>query len=156
MYKKILVPLDGSDLAEVVLPHLEAVAGGCKISEVVLVRVVEPVHIPRVGGMPMVLRDQDLRLMEEQRAEKARAYLDQKNQELNLPGADIRMEVLHGPVAETLSDFASGNEVDLIIIATHGRSGATRWVWGSVADRMLRSSCVPIMMVRGAECAPGI
>jgi nucleotide-binding universal stress UspA family protein len=46
--------------------------------------------------------------------------------------------------------------VDLIIIATHGRSGVSRWVWGSVADRILRSSCVPVLMVRAPGCVPGI
>jgi len=46
--------------------------------------------------------------------------------------------------------------VDLIVIATHGRSGVSRWVWGSVADRILRSACVPVLMVRAPGCFPGI
>ena len=48
------------------------------------------------------------------------------------------------------------NEVDLIAISTHGRSGISRWVWGSVADRVLRSACVPVLMVRAPGCVPGV
>jgi nucleotide-binding universal stress UspA family protein len=61
-----------------------------------------------------------------------------------------------GKVAESIADYATKNGVDLIIIATHGRSGVSRWVWGSVADRVLRSACVPVLMVRAPGCVPGI
>ena len=65
-------------------------------------------------------------------------------------------EVLEGSVAETLAAWAEQNDVDLIIIASHGRSGVSRWVMGSVADRILRSVCVPVMMIRAPGCTPGI
>jgi len=63
---------------------------------------------------------------------------------------------LFGRVVEELANFAEKNQIDLIIIATHGRSGVSRWVWGSVADRILRSSCVPVLMVRAPGCVAGI
>jgi nucleotide-binding universal stress UspA family protein len=53
-----------------------------------------------------------------------------------------------------LADYATQNGVDLIIIASHGRSGVSRWVLGSVADRIVRNSCVPVMMVRAPGCEP--
>jgi len=56
-----------------------------------------------------------------------------------------------GSVADSLVDFAEAGGIDLIVIATHGRSGVSRWVRGSVADRVLRASRVPVLMVR----APG-
>ena len=55
-----------------------------------------------------------------------------------------------------IAEYATKNEIDLIVIATHGRSGVSRWVWGSVADRILRSACVPVMMVRAPGCVPGV
>jgi nucleotide-binding universal stress UspA family protein len=55
-----------------------------------------------------------------------------------------------------IADYASKNDVDLIIIATHGRSGVSRWVWGSVADHILRSACVPVLMIRAPGCVAGI
>ena len=55
-----------------------------------------------------------------------------------------------------LADYATKNQVDLIVIATHGRSGVSKWVWGSVADRTLRSACIPVLMVRAPGCVAGI
>jgi len=62
--------------------------------------------------------------------------------------------VLSGRAAETLAEYATRNEVDLIVIATHGRSGVSRWVMGSVADRLLRSVNAPVLMVRAPGCGP--
>jgi nucleotide-binding universal stress UspA family protein len=63
---------------------------------------------------------------------------------------------LEGSVTPTLSQWAEDNKVDLIVIASHGRSGISRWVYGSVADRLLRSSCAPILMIRAPGCESGI
>lgn len=156
MYQKIVAPLDGSKLAESVLTHVEAITGGCSISELVLVRVVEPIRIPRVGGIPMQMKDEDLKAMDDKRREKAKAYLDEIAGQLNLPGVNIKTDVLYGSVADSLADYAKTEEADLIVIATHGRSGPSRWVWGSVADRILKSACVPVLMVRAPGCEPGI
>ena len=77
-------------------------------------------------------------------------------QKTALEGAVLSYEVLEGDVAETLANWAENNGVDLIIIASHGRSGVGRWVMGSVADRLLRSVCVPVMMIRAPGCESGI
>jgi nucleotide-binding universal stress UspA family protein len=69
---------------------------------------------------------------------------------------NVRCEMPTGNPAEMLADFAAKNQTDLILIATHGRSGPSRWVWGSVADRLLRAACVPVLMVRAPGCFPGI
>ena len=71
----------------------------------------------------------------------------------------VRVEDVEVPdpgVAEDVANYASKTGADLIVIATHGRSGPSRWVWGSIADRILRSSCVPVLMVRAPGCVPGI
>ncbi len=154
MYQKILAPLDGSPLAECVLPHLEALAAGCQVKEVVLARVVEPFRPPVSGEY--VLKPEEVLRIEEEAKEEAQAYLRKASFKIKLNGTPVKTEMIFGRPAETLADYATQNQVDLIVIATHGRSGVSRWVWGSVADRILRSACVPVLMVRAPGCVPGI
>jgi nucleotide-binding universal stress UspA family protein len=158
MYNKIMVPLDGSELAECVMPHVEAIASGCKITHVVFVRVVAPINLPvRLPAQgELGFQEKDRREMDKQRKETAAAYLEEIVQKTSLEGAVLSYEVLEGQVAETLAQWAEQNGVDLIIIASHGRSGVGRWVMGSVADRLLRSVCVPVMMIRAPGCVSGI
>lgn len=155
MYQRIMVPLDGSELAECVLPHIEAIATGCKVVDVVFVRVVEPVRIPS-GGDSVVFSAEDLKRIEAEQVADAENYLSQLVSRLNYRGANLETKVLEGRAAESLAEYTEKNGIDLVIIATHGHSGVSRWVWGSVADRMLRSSCVPVLMVRAPGCMPGI
>ncbi|MBI2869292.1 MAG: universal stress protein [Chloroflexi bacterium] len=157
MYNKILVPLDGSELAECVLPHLDAIARGCGTSNVVFMRVVEPVMTPGItGGEGYTYNEEDAKRMEDQSRENAKDYLRKIMQDRKYDGASVHSVVTVGKAADAIADFAVKNEVDLIILATHGRSGVSRWVWGSVADRVLRSSCVPVFMIRAPGCVPGI
>ncbi len=147
MYQKILIPLDGSALAECVLPHAKAIASGCDIAELVLLRVVEPP--PTLGGEAI-----DFVALQDADKEAAEVYLARIKAELTAEGFDVSYQMLTGRAAEAISEFVQQNEVDLIAIATHGRSGLTRLVFGSVADRLIRSSPVPILLVRprGYEC----
>ena len=153
MYKKILVPLDGSDLAQCVFPHLEALAAGCQAKEVLLIRVIEPFRQPTPSEYT-IKPEEVIRINEEVKAE-AEKYMNQAKTKIRLPGIGVKTEVLRGSPADTLAEYAAKNQVDLILIATHGRSGVSRWVWGSVADRVLRSACVPVLMVRAPGCIPG-
>jgi nucleotide-binding universal stress UspA family protein len=153
MYRKILVPLDGSELAECVLPHVEALAKVPQVQEVVFVRVFEPFRIP---PSDYVVNDEEIARIEAENKAAAEKYLKELVEGVHLDGIQQRWEVLRGRVAETLADYANKNNMDLIVIATHGRSGVSRWVWGSVADRVLRSSCVPVLMVRAPGCVPGL
>lgn len=141
MYHKILIPLDGSALAECVLPHAKAIARGCSTKKIVLLRVVEPPATVAAEGIDFVAL---------QSADKgvAEAYLAGIQAQLSSEGFDVSSEVLAGRAAEAISEFAQQNTVDLIAIATHGRSGISRLVFGSVADRLIRSSTVPIVLIR--------
>ena len=154
MYKKIMVPLDGSDLAECVLPHAEAIAMGCEVKNVTFVRVVEPLHLP--SASEWVPTPEERERIESGHRSDAQDYLTELVGRLKYDGVDLQSEVIMGKAAESLADYAEKNGVDLIVIATHGRSGVSRWVWGSVADRILRSACVPVLMVRAPGCVPGI
>ncbi len=154
MYQRIMVPLDGSELAECVLPHVEAIAKGCNPVEVLLIRAVEPLHLLR-GGESGIIPEERKRL-EADSMDVARNYLQRIMDQLKNNGLMVKSEVLFGKATEKLVDYAKGNDIGLIIIASHGRSGVSRWVWGSVADRILRGACVPVMIVRAPGCYPGI
>jgi len=149
MYQHVMVPLDGSELAECVLPHVEAIGTGCNVTTISLVRVVPPLKLH--GGVESGLSPEMKQKLEDDSREVAEQYLEEKAEQLRAKGVATETVVLFGEVVHELIEFASAYEVDLIITATHGRSGVSRWVMGSVADRTLRASPVPVLMVR----APG-
>lgn len=156
MYNKIMVPLDGSDLAECVMPHVEAIISGFKSKEVVFARVVDPIRLP--ASVPahgkFGFTEKDRHQLETGRKKAANAYLEKMVDSLDISGTVFNFIVLEGNPANMLTDYATENEVDLIVIASHGRSGVSRWVMGSVAERIMRTSCVPVMMVRAPGCEP--
>jgi nucleotide-binding universal stress UspA family protein len=156
MYSKIMVPLDGSELAECVLPHVETIANSVKVKHVVLVRVVNPIRLP--ASVPAIgdfgFREKDRLQLEDHRRSNAERYLKELRNQLGIEGVTISHTIVEGKVAESLVDYAVNNEVDLIVIASHGRSGVSRWVMGSVAEKMVRSACVPVLMVRAPGCEP--
>ena len=154
MYQKILAPLDGSKLAECVLSHVEALAGGCRVKEVIFAQVVVPFRMPIASDY--ALAPEEVARIDAQTMAEADRYLKQVLGRIQLNGIGLQSKVLRGSPAETLSNYAAQSGVDLIVIATHGRSGVSRWVWGSVADRILRSACVPVLMIRAPGCFPGI
>lgn len=154
MYKKILVPLDGSELAECVLPHVEAFMKGFNLGDVILVRVVEP-EMPSYHGEIRI----DPKITAQREAERessAKEYLNKVANRIKHEGTTVRAEVLVGRVTESLTQYAEKNGIEIILIATHGRSGVTRWVRGSVADKILRSANVPVLMVRAPGTKGGI
>jgi len=156
MYNKILVPLDGSKLAECVLPHVEALAKGFQVKEVEFVRVFEPFRVPSSGEF--VLSEKDMAKIDAEHKAEAEKYIQEvaKNSHSNGVKASGKVIKRKEGVAEDLADYAQKSGADVIVIATHGRSGPSKWVWGSVADRILRSSCVPVLMVRAPGCVAGI
>lgn len=171
MYKKILVPLDGSKLAECALPHAEELAKGGGTAELILVSVTERVRGYRaVGGSsePFVLsgggwgssiQPSPQRFMPEafgKKEKQADRYLSRIAEKLQSKGIKVHTEVLFWPPAEAIASYAAQNGADLIVMSSHGRSGPSRWAHGSVADKVLRSSCIPVLMVRAPGCVLGV
>ena len=152
MYKKIMVPLDGSELAECVLPHVDGFVTGCQVETVIFVRVVEPTHYSAVSptSSPQFHKtmQENAKLIEEEEKSSAARYLKKVISRVKQGGIKYKADVLVGKVADRLVDYADANEIDLVLIATHGRSGISRWVRGSIADRVLRSSRAPVLMIR--------
>ncbi len=142
MYKKMLVPLDGSELAEVVLPYARELAGRLDL-ELTLLHVCEP-------------HSSESQFMCRAYIEHAAEILERESREVQVKtGAppevkviEAHAEVAVGRPAEGIIDYAEKNKADLILMATHGRSGVRRWVLGSVADRVLRVSNIPVWLVR--------
>jgi nucleotide-binding universal stress UspA family protein len=157
MYKKILVPLDGSELAECVIPHVEALAKGCDTERVVLASVTERVQ----GYRPFKDPSQPLgeRLVPEvvgKKERQAQKYLDRIARTMMAEGIKVDTEVLLGDPAEEIVIYAKHPGCDIIVMSSHGRSGPSRWAYGSVADKVFRASCVPVLMVRAPGCLVGI
>jgi len=153
MYNKILVPLDGSELAECVLEHVRAIATGCRVSEVVLLTIVEqyeegPAGITWGG---VVSAEQVAAVAEKSQAE-ATDYTIKVANKLKEEGMAVRALVIQGKAADGILDYAQKNQVDLILMSTHGRSGPSRWAFGSIADRVIRHSRIPVLIVPPKGC----
>ncbi|MBI3944165.1 MAG: universal stress protein [Chloroflexi bacterium] len=145
MYEKILVPLDGSQLAEEVLPHVISMASHYN-AKVILIQVVLPLYRPWVREVNMSSRDL-LQLLHQQAAD----YLQSQVAQLQAQNIQVRSVILEGQVAETILDFVQKEHIDLIAMSTHGRSGVGRWVFGSVASRILEAAHVPILLIHSAR-----
>ncbi len=142
MYKKILVPLDGSEFAEAVLPHVRELAL-CTGAEIVLLRVaVRPMYTGAASEPPSTVA-----ALNESDQEPA-AYLERVAGELREQGLKVTTEVCTGPVAETILEYAEGVHADLVAMSTHGRSGLARWFIGSVADKVVRAAKLPVLLAR--------
>jgi len=155
MYKKVLVPLDGSELAECVLPHVETIAGGCGTEAVIFLRIVEP-FVMSSGYFGAEFTGEEVARISADNTATAEKYINDLVERTKYGTVKVEGKTLNGRPAEVIAEYAKDNGVDLIAIATHGRSGVSRWVWGSVADRVMRSSCVPVLMIRAPGCEPGI
>ncbi len=142
MYNRILVPLDGSKTAEAILPFVLEIAGPLDI-EVTLLRVVVPVPPSVVeGSRQVVVEDTEAR-----RAE-AEQYLDRLAAELRDRGVRVRTVVRRGDPVTEIAAAARELEVDLVAMTTHGRSGLGRLLFGSVTEAVLRSTDLPVLMMR--------
>jgi nucleotide-binding universal stress UspA family protein len=142
MYKKILVPLDGSELAKKALDQAEKLAKTFD-AEIILFQVVP--FMPIYGSPELVTP----LIVDEKHKEAAEKYLLNLAEELKKKGLKVRSTVRTGQVvAMEIIDFAKESGVDLIVMCTHGRSGITRWVLGSVAFKVLTRAEAPILLIR--------
>jgi nucleotide-binding universal stress UspA family protein len=147
MYRKVLVPLDGSEVAECALSHMQAVASGCNVTDVVLLRVLSPLMLPG----DYVFSEGDRARMEAEHRSAAESYMEGMRKRLAESDLNVRADIIDADAAEGIVDYAHRNGVDLIIMATHGRSGIGRWALGSVADRVVRHSGIPVLLVRASK-----
>lgn len=148
MYKTILVPLDGSDVAEAILPHVEELARLCDAS-VIFLNVIELPHIippergESYGGLPHVTAA-DV----ERQVQEARGYLDDLTARETAKGLVTHGLVEHGPIVATILRQAAEQSADLIAMASHGRGGLADVYYGSVAAGVLQRIDRPLLIVR--------
>lgn len=141
MYKKILVPLDGSTLAEAALPHAEAIAKS-EGAEIILLR------IPMMPATEFFAREPSIAVRIQQEEEAvAKKYLDTKVNELKKEKIQASTIMLEGSVPDTILGIAEETHTDMIVMSTHGRTGLKRWLIGSVADRVVHQAHIPVMLI---------
>lgn len=141
MYKKILVPLDGSPLAEAILPHAQALAKS-EGAEIVLLRVSQP-------PAPEFL-DRDVKTgarLVEKMEQEACHYIEVEVRRLRDDGNQVTGIARDGAVLETIVSVARETHADVIAMSTHARSGLQHFLLGSVADDLVHISPIPVMLI---------
>jgi nucleotide-binding universal stress UspA family protein len=142
MYRKMLVLLDGSELSEVVFPFAKELAARLNLDVTMLQvygdigRNFVPVHQAYI----------------ERSAERIKSQIEDVRKRLGISAeekqVEVRGELADGHYAEEILKYAENNEIDLILMASHGRSGIRRWRMGGVADKVLRAAKVPVLFIR--------
>jgi len=148
--RTILVPLDGSKLAELVLPHVEALAKQWADGqvEVILLRVCEPPVISADYPPTMPLSWEEHMALETTKCKLvSRPYLAEVEKRLKDAGLKVRQDVPLGNAAEAIIDYSQKHQASLIAMITHGRSGISRWVYGSVAEKVMLGTFTPVLLV---------
>ncbi len=141
MYKKILVPLDGSPLSEAVLPHVQALAKS-EDAEIVLLRVAvtpDPDFFHRDEGEGRQITDAIVK--------EALDYMDAEIQKLKKQGAKVTGITRDGAIPDTIMEVAEETHADVIAMSTHARAGFDRLLKGSIAEEVVRDSHIPVMLI---------
>ena len=144
IYKRIVVALDGSRLAEQALSHAVAQAKRFE-TELILLKVLEP--LPDVSFTAPSAR----RRAEEASAQLAYEYLEGVAEGIREQGIVVQVVQLEGKPYVEIVRYAEEEGADMIVISTRGQSGFSRWLLGSVADRVVRGATVPVLLVRCVE-----
>jgi nucleotide-binding universal stress UspA family protein len=143
MYKRVLIPVDGSDVAEAILPLILDIAGPLDL-EIVLLTVNQPIRATAIEAGQQLAVDG-------LQSEVARTYLAGLATEMRAKGLRVETLVRRGePVSEILA-AAQNTGADLIAMTTHGRTGPTRLLFGSIAEGVLRQSEIPVFLMRQTE-----
>jgi nucleotide-binding universal stress UspA family protein len=144
LFRKILVPLDGSPMGETALPYVLKIATALK-SEVIFLLVVETVqHVHTIGGRDTIIfHDQVI----EQLKKEATSYLESAAGKI---GNNIKIQTILkvGDAAQEIIKVAAEEKVDITAMSSHGKSGITRWVLGSVTNKILQAGKTPLLLVR--------
>jgi len=154
MRPEILVPLDGSSLAEGALPHVLALARATSCG-IALLRVIPPLYITQPMLAAIVPSEAVIEVWQEE-PKRARDYLERIATQLKGQGCAVRSAVVEGDPAVRIIEAAEENAgVTMIAMSTHGRGGLDRWLFGSVAEKVLQAAPRPLLLVRSQEPREG-
>ncbi len=152
MFERILIPLDGSKVGEAALPVIEGLMSRLSPEtkvEVTLFRAVPPTHWIAAGeiGAPVRYTEEELQIIKRTVTD----YLDKAGEGLRGRGAIVKTMVAAGNPAEEIIKATDEIKADMVAMSTHGRSGISRWAFGSVTAKVLRGANVPVLTVRAPE-----
>ena len=155
MYKKVLVPLDGSPLAECTLSHVKNLFKDGSVGEVTLLNVVKVDFLRAVRESEQYHKGIDINAIREPLFTASRKYLADIESRLVSEGIKVKMESLEGNrPADTITEYAQKKAMDMIIIGTHGYTGLKKLMVGSVAFGVLHQSHIPVLLIRPESCRP--
>jgi nucleotide-binding universal stress UspA family protein len=145
MYSRIVVPLDGSGVAEEALAHAREFS---RLFDAPLhiIRVADAHTLERVAGTGIGLDYVAVGALLEEEIDDAKAYVAAKVEELSDEGMNVTSDIVTGPVSRSIVDSLKAG--DLLVMASHGRTGISRWFLGSVAEDVVRHAPVPVLLVR--------
>ncbi|MEJ2066801.1 MAG: universal stress protein [Deltaproteobacteria bacterium] len=144
-YKKILVPLDGSETSEAILPEIEKLASAFG-SSIALLHIVPPLILP--GAMESVIQYETVT---EALMKDGEAYLRAVEKRLKDKGVTVESRLVQGNEAHLILEHCDRKDIDLLAMTTHGRSGVSRWLLGSVAEKVIRHATKPILLIRSTH-----
>jgi nucleotide-binding universal stress UspA family protein len=151
MYKKVLVPLDGSKLAECALSHVKNLVKEGSVGEVTILSVFK-VELGHTGEAQAALA-LNINEIRAQRLAAAKKYLADVESRLGTEGVKVKTVALEGNrPAEVISNYAQKEGLDMIVIATHGYTGMKKLMFGSVTLEVLHESHIPILLIRPEAC----
>jgi nucleotide-binding universal stress UspA family protein len=145
MYRRILVPLDGSKVAEGVLPHAKSLAYS-EGAELILLTVAANPTLDFAFSDPGLAQS----AVEEQE-ERSKKYMSKIESDLQAAGFKTSTLLRIGSIAEVILEVAEELAVDVIAMSTHGRTGPARWLLGSIAERVVHNSKVPVLLIRASD-----
>jgi nucleotide-binding universal stress UspA family protein len=144
MYQSILVPLDGSKLAEAILPEVEELTSLLKAR-------LHLIMVSRVNVLPgLDPTDAQVKVIH-----RAQEYMEKLKKQLTARIIDIELHAPYGEPAEKILEVCRRHDIDLIAMSTHGRSGIGRWLLGSIADKIVRHSEKPVLLLRARNTDTG-
>jgi len=145
VYDRIVVPLDGSELASIALVHARNLAKRLDVP-IHLVRAIDPTGVTNVGPVGMGVDYMAVNELIEEEEEDATSFMDEQVAALSSDGYQATGVVLRGSAAAAI--IAATKEGDLVAMASHGRTGVKRWFLGSVAEEVVRQATVPVLLIR--------
>jgi len=144
MFERILIALDGSPRAELILSQISRILKR-EDSELLLLRIVD---LPEPAGGLEGAGAIDIQALRQAEREEAQKYVHDIARRFAAKGAKVHGRIAEGPAAQIILDTAQAEGATLIAMTTHGRTGIARWLMGSVAEKVARASDVPLLLVR--------
>ena len=152
MYKEILLPLDGSDVSESALAPARQLAEslGARIHILQVTSQTEELSVMRGAELGAMGSDYSQQVLDEvisAQRDRIQRYLNEVASDLTSVGLNVVKAIEDGPAADKIVDYAEASGVDLIVMSTHGRGGVRRFLVGSVTDKVIRSTNLPVLVI---------